>query len=125
MTQEKELIILEEHLINFRRGTTTFEDIEAYARNRPHTTAPDGSECVAAVNIKYCRHVLEAEGRGERTATLAAYEDLWKFCLINGAEQHGDIIGLPKDPLFPLKLIKRIAEKRYESLRTTAQEETK
>ena len=44
-------------------------------------------------------------------------DDLWKFCLINGAEEHGDLIGLPKDPFFPLKLVKKIAEMRYE-LRT-------
>ena len=44
-------------------------------------------------------------------------EELWKFCLINGAEEHGDLIGLPKDPFFPLKLIKKIAEMRYVSIR--------
>lgn len=40
-------------------------------RSRP-APAPGGSECEAAVNIKYCRHVIEAEGRGERAATLKA-----------------------------------------------------
>ena len=52
--------------------------------------------------------------RDERDKVLG---DLWKFCLINGAEEHGDLIGLPKDPFFPLKLVKKIAEMRYE-LRT-------
>ena len=34
MTDEK-LIITEEHLRNYRRGTITFEDIEAYSRSHP------------------------------------------------------------------------------------------
>jgi hypothetical protein len=57
---------------------------------------------------------VEADIRAnEREKVLA---ELWKFCLINGAEEHGDIIGLPKDPFFPLKLIKKIAEMRYSEM---------
>ena len=46
-------------------------------------------------------------------AALDVIEDIWKFCLINGAEEHGDLIGAPsKDAFFTLKLLKKIAEAR-------------
>lgn len=47
-------------------------------------------------------------------------KELWGFCLINGAEQHGDLLALPKDPFFPLKLIKKIAEMYFESPRSSS-----
>jgi len=61
------------------------------------------------------KNAIEQAKREERERVL---EDLWKFCLINGAEEHGDLIGYPSgDSFFTLKLLKRIAEMRAESLR--------
>lgn len=37
----KQYIITEEHLINFRRGTITFQDIEEFARTHPMQSADD------------------------------------------------------------------------------------
>lgn len=50
-----------------------------------------------------------------RIAIKTRDQELWDWCLKNGAVQHGDLIGLPADPFFPLKLIKKIAEMHFES----------
>jgi hypothetical protein len=42
-------------------------------------------------------------------------DELWEFCLNNGVEDHGELIGLTGDPFFPLKLIKKIGELRRQS----------
>jgi len=67
----------------------------------------------------YCD--LPSPDQAAKAAREQREKELWEWCLINGAEQHGDIIGLPKDPFFPLKLIKKIAEMHYESLRAQQQ----
>ena len=54
---------------------------------------------------------------GRKEGADASIEELYTFCLKNGAERHGDLIGLPNDAFFPLKLIKKIAEMYVESLR--------
>ena len=59
----------------------------------------------------------------KQAAVNAVLDDLWKFCLINGAEEHGDLIGAPNDPFFTLKLLKKIAEMRYNFRQQTGTEE--
>jgi hypothetical protein len=39
-------------------------------------------------------------------------DELWEFCLKNGAVEHGNLVELPQDTFFPLKLVKKIAEMR-------------
>jgi hypothetical protein len=84
-------------------------------RSNAYWTGTEKSEAVILIES---RSLLEHDAAIARTATLAAYEELWKFCLTNGCTEHGDLLGLSNDPFFPLKLVKHIAEKRYESLRT-------
>jgi hypothetical protein len=104
-----------------------FDDIILKVQqSRQHTPAPD------TIGRKQCEHWFGRVGDSvimchkpysetevAHAATLAAYEDLWKFCLVNGVEKPSDLFRLSRDPFFPLKLLKYIAEKRVESLRNS------
>jgi hypothetical protein len=52
---------------------------------------------------------IESIRKDERQNVL---DELWDFCLKNGAVEHGNLVGLPQDTFFPLKLVKKIAEMR-------------
>lgn len=57
--------------------------------------------------------VVEEQPPAPAVDALQVLDDIWKFCLINGAEEHGDLIGAPsKDGFFTLKLLKKLAETR-------------
>jgi hypothetical protein len=101
--------------------TCTYRKREEESLHIPEEQEPDGCElnktcegCTSQPVFVCSMDVERQKIEAAHAATFAAYEDLWKFCFINGAEEHGDLIGLPKDPFFPRKLLKYIAEKRVE-----------
>ena len=50
-------------------------------------------------------------------------DEIWRFCISLGVEDHKEIVGAPDDKFFALKLLKKIAEMRYDTIQQIEKED--